>query len=440
MLRKKSIAALALAASMLLNVAVYANEPEEKYNLEKLKEVYISESYEIRTIELDTELLQVQYNDRIRSYKDFKEIVDKAENNMNAMKAAREQALYEADKATTQQAIQAATQSANNTLMQYISARTQYRLRVKEDIQMTQSLEPVIFQISQAEARKQGSIGKSKYDLEKDYYNLVTLHSELQLLNQDIENMKMKIKVDETRQALGMSAITVKLESENQLRALEKNKKLLENNFEFALENMKTKLNIGIEEELNIEYTIPSDASLKDYKLSQTVTQLKKNNLDIATTKNNVALRKNIFNKITLAYERLEEWNENEISLKQYEEEQNQIKMAEIDFKKAQIQQYNLERNLELYGKQVFYDFQAARDTLFSNMLYNNDLYESKKNIIEANYKYELVSELEYQMQKQQLDRELSKLEKDWITFVNAKNKLELAMQGIVITASVPAQ
>lgn len=433
MLKMKPMVVLALGLSMLLNTAAYANTPVEEYDLEKLKEIYISESYEIQSIELDTELLKVQYNSSIRSYKDFKDAVNKAEDNMNSMKAYREQALYDAEKATTAASKHAAVQNANLTLMEYIRARSQYRIRVKEDVQMTQSLEPVIFQISQADARKASSIAKSKYDLEKDYYDLVTLHKELQLIDNDIENMKMKLKVDETREALGMSAVTVKLDAENQMRALEKSKRQLENNFEFALENMKTKLNIAPEKELNIKFTIPEDASLKDYKLVDTIQQLKNKNLDLAATKNNVALRERIFKKITLAYERIEEWNENEISLKQYEDEQNQIKMAEIDFKKAQIQQYNLERNLELYAKQVYYDFQAARDTLFSNMLYNNDLYEKKLNIIEANYKYELISDLDYQMQKQQLNKELNKLEKDWITFVNAKNKLELAIEGVVL-------
>lgn len=438
MLRKKSIVTLALGVSMLLNTAVYAAEPVEKYNLEKLKEIYISESYEIRTIDLDTEMLKVQYSASIRSYKDFKEAVDKSEDNMNAMRAAYEQALYDAEKTSGDSSRSAAMQAANSSLMQYIAARSQYRLRVKEDIQMTQNLEPVIFQISQADAKKQNSIAKSSYELENDYYNLVTLHSELELLNQDIENMKMRIKVDETKEALGMSAITVRMDSENQLRELEKTKKQLENSFELALENMKTKLNINVEDQLHIEYSIPSDLSLKDYKLSQTVMQLKNNNLDLAAVTHNADLRNSIFNKITLAYERIEEWNENEISLKQYEDEQNQIKMAEIDYEKAKIQQYNLERTLELYAKQVFYDFQAARDKLFSNMLYNNDLYETKMGIIEANYKYELISDLEYQLQKQQLNRELSNLEKDWITFVNAKNKLELALKGIVIAATAP--
>lgn len=66
--------------TMLFNIVVYADGEVQKYDLEKLKEIYINQSFEIDMIDLETKLLQIQYNDRIKDYKDFKKVVDDFEN------------------------------------------------------------------------------------------------------------------------------------------------------------------------------------------------------------------------------------------------------------------------------------------------------------------------------------------------------------------------
>ncbi|SCX77560.1 TolC family protein [Alkaliphilus peptidifermentans] len=432
---KKTLAALGLGITMLLNTTAYAEVSEGKYDLEKLKEVYINESFEVKMIELDTELLQVQYKDQIKEYRDSKDTVNDAEDHMNGMKALREQSLKDYERAQDSASRQAATKNADRLLMEYIRARSSYRMRVKQDVQMTQSLEPIIFQIAQAEIKKEQSIAKSEYELELDYYNLVRLHRELELIEKDVDNIKKKINIDMTKENLGLLVESAREESEKQLRDFEKQKKQLENSLELALENMKTKLNFDLGAQLKIELEIPNESVPKSYNLQDSISKFKKNNLDLAAMENNVFIKESIFNKVTLAYERIEEWNENQITLKQYEEEQNQIKISEIEFKKSEIQLFNLERKLELYAKNTYYEYQTARDTLVANYLFNNNLYDNKLNIIEANYKHGFISEFEYEVQKQQLNRELRGLEQDMINYVNAKNKMELMLNGIMVTA-----
>lgn len=55
-------------------------------------------------------------------------------------------------------------------------------------------------------------------------------------------------------------------------------------------------------------------------------------------------------------------------------------------------------------------------------------------NVIELNYEYGLISKIDYEFQKQQLNRELNKLEQDKINYINAKNKIELMIKGIIDT------
>jgi len=436
MYKKKLSVVLILMVTMISNIFVYADESTEKYDLKKLKQMYIDESFEVKLIELETKLLQTQYNERIKDYKDFKKIVNDVEDNMNAMKAIREQSILDAKRAYDTPSVEAAAKNAQFALMEYIRMRSQYRLRVREDVQMTQALEPVIFQISIAEDKKQSSIAKSEYDLERDYYNLVTLHRELDLLQKDIENVVKKSKIDITREQMGMITALEKEETEKQIRELERNKEKLENNIELVTKMLETKLNIDLTEDMKFTYEIPKNANTKVYSLKDVTSNLKNNNLDLAAVKNNVSITEKIFNKLTLAYDRIEEYNENQISLKQYESEKDQIKVSEIEFEKAKIQQYNLERNLELYANQTYYEYKAAQEALISNILYNNDMYSSKMNIIELNYKHGLISQIDYDFQKQQLNRELNKLEQDIINHSNAKNKMDLMVKGIMVSGT----
>lgn len=437
-IKKRLLIICIIILTILSNIAVYADGEMEKYDLEKLKEIYINESFEVDMIDLETRMLKTQYNEKIKDYKDFKDIVDDVEDNMNAMKAIREQSIEDAKRAQDSASVEAAAKNAQFALMQYIRMRSQYRLRVKESVQMMQALEPVIFQISQAEAKKQSSIAKAENNLERDYYNLVTLHRELDLLNKDMENIRKKLKVDVIRKELGMITALEKEETEKQIRELETNKEKLENNLELAMEKLKTKLNIDTIEKINIEYKMPKTTNFKSYRLEKVTSQLKDNNLDLAAVRHNTVLTKEIFNKLTLAYDRIEEYNENQISLKQYESEKDQIKVAEIEFEKSKIQQYNLEKNLELYAESVYYEYKNAREALMFNILYNNDLYDDKMKVIELNYEYGFISRMDYEFQKQQLNRELNKLEQDEIAYANAKNKMELMIKGIMITDSMP--
>lgn len=430
--KKKLLTICIVLLTMLSNIVVYANDEVQKYDLERLRQIYTSKSLEIDTIDLETKLLQTQYNDKIKDYKDFKKVVDDLEDNMNAAKAIREHSIEVAKRARDATSIEAAAQSAQFALMQYIMLRNQYRLRVRESVQMSQVLEPIIFQISQAEARKQNSLAKAEYGFEKDYYSLVSLHKELDLLDKDVENMTKKLKIDVLREELGMITVLEREETEKQMRELKINKEKLRNGLELLTEKFRTKLNMDMVENVDIEYETPKSTNLKNYRPKNVVSQLKENNLDLAAVKHNTMLTENIFNKLTLAYDRMEEYNETQISLKQYESERDQIKVAEIEFEKSKIQQYNLEKNLELYANDTYYEYKKAQETLISNTLYNNDLYDKKTNSIELNYVHGLISKLEYEFQKQQLNRELNKLEQDKINYINAKNKIELALKGII--------
>lgn len=94
------------------------------------------------------------------------------------------------------------------------------------------------------------------------------------------------------------------------MRELETNKGKLENNLELLTKKFKTKLNIDTTENINIEYKAPEITNLKNYRLENVTLELKDNNLDLAAVKNNTELTEHIFNKLTLSYDTIEEYNE----------------------------------------------------------------------------------------------------------------------------------
>ena len=432
-LKEKSALTIILGLIMVFSTSTYADISAEVYNSEKLKDIYINQSFEVKMIELDAELLVVQNKTKIEDYEKSKKNFQDVEDTMNAAKATREQSIYDAERARDQASIAAAAKNAEFALIQYIQARNQYRNRVREDVQLTQSVEPVIFELNNVGTRKENSIAKSEYALQVDYYKLVSLNRELELLNKDIEIMEKRISIDQRSGSMGTVTTAVIEENEKKLRDLQKQKRQLENNLESAIENMKTKLNIDVNRDLNIRYNMPTVSTLKSYKLQDSINQFMKNNLELALINLNVDIKDRVFNKLTMAFERLEEYNENEITLKQQEDEQTQIKIAEIEHQKIQIQQYNLERSLEQYAKQTYFEYQLARDTLFDNILFNNNLYQNKMNKIQEQLKQGIISEFEYESQKQQLNKELNKLENDIITYLNTKSKIELLLKGIML-------
>ena len=149
----------------------------------------------------------------------------------------------------------------------YENLAEQYRSVVKGQIGMMKSLEQMALQQKQLETKKENQILLEKYKLQLDYYNSYIMNKQIELLKKDIENLSNQLEVENVKKDLDMTTDLTIETIEGQLRNMKLSSLKLENGAELLLESLKTKLNIPVEEKLNIELNLPQLNNMGSFNL-----------------------------------------------------------------------------------------------------------------------------------------------------------------------------
>ena len=190
----------------------------------------------------------------------------------------------------------------------------------------------------------------------------------------------------------------------------------MENTINMAVDDLKTKVGIPLEEELDIELKIPGDPVVKEYTLSRLLKQFKEKNLDLESIKSQSAVLKTVYERSKLAYDK----------------SNNKIRIAELEYEQSLLDEEALEKDLEAYVKQVYYQYLQAKNDLFHKKL-SQKLYEENERILDVKYGQGLISELTYTLQKQEAQKYYVEVKQAVVTYENMKKQIELVEKGIIV-------
>ncbi len=426
---KRGIAIALLCTSLVFSLGVKAEEPAQ-YNLKSLQERLINESPDVKVIDINTKLLDVKYAQSIKDYNDLKDTADRQEDTLRSkesyLSTAKEQ--YRAARNVGEAA--AASSSAEHYLGAYNQEQQRLRNIVKSLANSEKTLEPVMLQQKQAQQLKANQIGNAKYAIQTDYYNLYVMNKQLELAKGDYENTLKLLDTEKLKANYGMTTRINIEDLESKKRTLESSINDLNNNIELATENMKTKLNIQVENNLDIKYLLPDIEDTKSYNLVVLLSNFRANNTDLQSQQLNTRIYKDISEKISIAYS--VDYDLFLTPKPLNDEDRALVTSSNLDYQKAQIDEQTVNRNMESNVKKVYFQYKKAVLDL-NSAKENKKLLEQKKIVAEANYNQGQISKLQYDLQIQDLNRSLLDVDKAVIAFENAKVLIDMVNQGIYV-------
>lgn len=386
------------------------------YDLKSLSDRLLAESIAVKKLNLDKELLKLKYEDNLKEYNDLSLQAEQYEEffgNMEKNLAEADKSVKEAGNPTERQQMEIYRQ---NLLFSYVGLYSQNSNLFKQQIGMMQSMEALKLQQKQLPQKTENEIAVAKFNLQKDYYTLCMLDQQLKQLKTDLENTRKSLNIEKTKVGLNMSTQLNVQSLENQERALSLAVQQMENSIQMAIDDIKTKVDIPLEQELKIKLTIPDDSKVKEYTLSKLITRFKDKNLELESVRNNTKVMKTVFERSKLAYDK----------------ENSKIKIAELEYQQSQLDELSLERDLEAYVKQVYYQYLQAKNDLFHKKL-SQRLYEDNERLLDLKFGQGLISELTYTLQKQEAQKYYLEVKQAVITYENMKKLMELVEKGIIV-------
>ncbi len=387
-----------------------------KYDLKALSDRLVAENITIKKLNIDKELLKIKYEDNLKEYNDLSIQAEQYEEFFSGLEtniAYADKAIKETTNPTERQQMEIYKQ---NLLYSYVSIYSQNINLFKQQLNMMQSMEALKLQQKQLPQKIENEIALEKFTLQKDYYTLCMLDQQLQQLKQDLANTRKSLDLERTKVGLNLSTQLNVTALENQERALSLSVQQMENTINMAIDDLKTKVGIPLEEGLNIELKIPTDSVLKDYSLSKLLTQFKEKNLELESIKSQSSVLKTVYERSKLAYDK----------------ENNKIRIAELEYQQSLLDEAALEKDLEAYVKQVYYQYLQAKNDLFHKKL-SQKLYEDNERILDIKFGQGLISELTYTLQKQEAQKFYVEVKQAVVTYENMKKQIELVEKGIIV-------
>lgn len=432
---KKNFSILLVIVLLLLHTLSYANDEVNNYNLDTLTDRLLNKSVEIKKIELEKKLLELRLENTLEPYEDLIEEIEKLEQKLNNAKRNRDEALKALVNAGDEITKQTAASIFSMSVQFYDSVKKSYDNLIDQKISMMKSFENMKYEKSQLDKKKKNKIEVLKYNLQKDYYNILIMKKELELLEGDIKNLNKQLDIEKLKAQLDSTTVVNYLSLQKQLEKLQLQKQKLENSLMLATDSLRTKLYFEPEDVVNINYELPKIPRGTDYDLENIITKFKTQNMSLNAAEFNKKVLEEVYKEIKRIYEDPEKIDEDEnfvrVEVKDDEEDNsNKVELAKLELTEAELDYKMLEQNLELYVKQVYYNYKEALINL-EDKLDSKNIIRLKGKEIESRYKTGMISELEYQIQKQELKRELFEIDKAIIQFVNAKSLIDLACKGI---------
>ncbi|MTI48900.1 MAG: hypothetical protein FH761_13730 [Firmicutes bacterium] len=414
--RRKTLLALIVIIALVTSMSTYAEDENVVYDFEQLTNRLYAENLEILKMDNNIMIMNLSYDEALEDYDDLQDTVEKAKDNLDLQKKYKDQAeerYLEADKSErkfTHDMLDIRNQA-------YEASLDAYKNIIKQEMSLISTMEQLKLQIEQGDRQQEVLKLTEENELKNSYYNLYILNREIELLKTDIENINKQKEIEKTRQELDMSTDEELQSIKDTINTMQLTLQQLENQKELAKESLKTKINMPVEEELNIEWEISDVDESVDYSLADLISDFKENSLELASLEKNIEIKDIILEKSHEAYDDVEG---------------NEVNLALLELKNSELDKQINERDMELYVKQAYFDFKTKKLDLFVKKVSNQYYIEKEKNL-EARYEQGSISELQYDMEMQQLKRDKFESDKAKINYLLAKSKLELISEGIML-------
>lgn len=417
MYRKRSILLVVIIIALTATMITYAEEDNKAFSLESMTQRLISENLTILKMDNNIKLMELRYEKTLEDYEDLQSTIKELKGSLEAETIYKEQALESyRDASDLERPLKKANYEMRNQI--YEAKLDAYTNIVKQELSMIKSMEQLKLQIEQGDRQHKAIRLKESYNLQSSYYSLYTIGQEIELLENDIQNLKKHQEIENTKMDLDMSTTENIQSISESVIEMELMLNMLKNQKELVVESIKTKINMPIEEELIIEYEISRSAGGINYSLIQLLNSFKENSLDIEAIEKNVEIQQTILDKSVEAYEDVEG---------------NEIEIATIELANADLDNRITQRDMEMFVKQAYYDFKA-KDLDLAVKKITQDVYTDKEKNLHARYAEGVISKIQYDMELQQIERNKLEYDKATIAYLNAKGKLDLIKQGIMQT------
>ncbi|KAB3534725.1 TolC family protein [Alkaliphilus pronyensis] len=420
MLRLKRNIICTILVALMLSSSALAVESKTPLGLEELTNRFLEENIEIKKLDLDNRLLKLRYEETLEDYEDLQKQVERAGKYTDSVVKQRKQArdeYYSASKGSNEE--QAAFQYYHGMMHTVEAATDNYKALLKQEASMMKNLEMMVLEDQQADIKKQNDIELLKYQLQKDYYQLLILKEQRDLLEKSIANIDMQLNVEKTKKELDLTTELAVNNLETQKINLELSIEKLDNSIEQAIEKLKTDLNIEVSDNIDILFELPGAVSIKKYKLENVLKGFMEQSLDLKKVERLTEVNAEIVEKLQIAYE----------------EDDTEYLISVYEADEAELNEKQTKRDFEHLVKSLYFRHNQLGSDLVQQ-LRNKLLADEKMLQLEVQYKTGVISKLQYNLQKQEIDQAIFDYKKAMIDYINTDTELQLAEKGNLATAS----
>jgi len=388
-MRYKKTSVLLIAVCLMFNMTIVrAEENNDLRTEENMIQLYINGSTDIKVLDIDMELLQLEYDEisgdieskrlKIITKKDKKESFKKKEGDS-----------YEEAEEEYEQA-----------LINYASDK--------------KKLENLKIDIDNLEKLKQDQMNKLKFEFKQQLWQYYTLQQQLELLKQSAELSLNQYDIAKLKLEMNTAIeLEVKI-AENNYKNLEIQVEMLSNNLKALESQIKIKLSIPLDQELNFKIEITPIKEGVNVSLDYVIQKFNENNIDIVKQDKDFEMEKFYFDTVAEAYDTKD---------KEYKD-------LELNYKKVELNKYNTDKNQSLALVNDYYTYTKAVDTLAveqSNLSISQDNFNKNQKLFEVGQ----ISELQYKGALNQYNSDKLKCDKAVIDYNIALMKLSNILQGI---------
>lgn len=297
------------------------------------------------------------------------------------------------------------------------SLEAQYKAAYKQTAALEMSLEQMSLNKVLYTNKRNNQKVIEKYILQVNYYKTCLLIKQKEILNNQLEVLNLQITVEQTKLAQGNSTELNVRDLTNQKAVLVNSISEISDNIELSKNNLKAALNMDFDDAFTPSFSIPSVSTTA---LGYTLTTLKADciskNVDVLTADNNIKAQSNYILKLKLVFSDTE----------------SEVIGAKSDLSKMQMNENVLKKSLTSYVKQAFSQYnQSVPKVQTANE--RNGILNDQLLVIETNHQLGNTSDLEYQQQKYDVNKQLYDINSTLVDYLNIKTLVDLIDRGIYI-------
>lgn len=413
---KKRVISLALSMMFLTTGIVYGNEGTQYYKLEDLTRIVLEDNAEINAIDANAKQAKIQYEVIEKDYKELLENIEKVKKNLDTRRKLTEQAKEE-------HRFAGGFQEQERTYIDYKTNREieknveeQFKRMVKEQAQTMKQMENLKFTGKNANMIKEQEEEKLKFQVQKDYYNLVILDEQIKLTEGKLESLEVNIKVEEAKARLNM-ATSVSVESlKSQKRALELSLSEMESNRKTLVDSLFNTVGLDPKGDFDILLEVPTTLNLQKFELQTLLDSFKEKNSEMVTLKKNVLIQQEVIANMELGFKA----------------DDNDYKLALLQLETDLLNLNKYEQTVDQYIKNLYYQYEGAKETLYQQ-IENKKVLDEQLRQMEVQHELGLISDLQLNAHRQEYNQSMFEYKKAFIDLANIRKEVDLVLKGAMV-------